>query len=113
MLGESSIKHIAIALGFTAKLAEKFPVLRVSLNNSRPNKKLWLLARILRGIVIFSDSSANNDVTVFDTTLRDGEQTPGIAFTFEQKLQIARQLSDIGVHAIQSRERDGVCYQKT
>ncbi|PKL58498.1 MAG: hypothetical protein CVV34_01995, partial [Methanomicrobiales archaeon HGW-Methanomicrobiales-5] len=41
-------------------------------------------------------------MTVFDTTLRDGEQTPGIAFTFEQKLQIARQLSDIGVHAIEA-----------
>jgi len=56
----------------------------------------------LRGIVIFSDSSAKKDVTIFDTTLRDGEQTPGIAFTFEQKLQIARQLSDIGVHAIEA-----------
>jgi len=57
---------------------------------------------MLRGIVFFTDSSANNNVTIFDTTLRDGEQTPGIAFTFEQKLQIARQLSDIGVHAIEA-----------
>jgi len=57
---------------------------------------------MLRGIVFFTDSSAHEDVTVFDTTLRDGEQTPGIAFTFEQKLEIARQLSDIGVHAIEA-----------
>jgi 2-isopropylmalate synthase len=57
---------------------------------------------MLRGIVIFTDSSAHDDVTVFDTTLRDGEQTPGIAFTFEQKLEIARQLSDIGVHVIEA-----------
>lgn len=41
-------------------------------------------------------------MTVFDTTLRDGEQTPGIAFTFEQKLEIARQLSEIGVHLIEA-----------
>jgi len=41
-------------------------------------------------------------VTVFDTTLRDGEQTPGIAFTFEQKIEIARQLSAIGVHTIEA-----------
>jgi 2-isopropylmalate synthase len=57
---------------------------------------------MLRGIVFFTDSAAREEVTVFDTTLRDGEQTPGIAFTFEQKLQIARQLSDIGVHAIEA-----------
>ena len=46
---------------------------------------------MLRGIAFFTDSHAHEEVTVFDTTLRDGEQTPGIAFTFEQKLQIARQ----------------------
>ncbi len=57
---------------------------------------------MLRGIVFFTASHAHEEVTVFDTTLRDGEQTPGIAFTFEQKLQIARQLSDIGVHVIEA-----------
>jgi len=56
----------------------------------------------LRGIAFFTDSYACGEVTVFDTTLRDGEQTPGIAFAFEQKLEIARQLSDIGVHAIEA-----------
>jgi len=56
----------------------------------------------LRGIVFFTDSAAREEVTVFDTTLRDGEQTPGIAFTFEQKLDIARQLSAIGIHAIEA-----------
>lgn len=56
----------------------------------------------MRGIVFFTDSHACEEVTVFDTTLRDGEQTPGIAFTFEQKIEIARQLSAIGVHAIEA-----------
>ena len=56
----------------------------------------------MRGIVFFTDSRAHEDVTVFDTTLRDGEQTPGIAFTFEQKIEIARQLSAIGVHTIEA-----------
>lgn len=54
------------------------------------------------GIVFFVASPAERKVTVFDTTLRDGEQTPGISFTFEQKLEIARQLSTIGVHAIEA-----------
>ena len=57
---------------------------------------------MLRGIVFFTDSHAHEEVTVFDTTLRDGEQTPGIAFTFEQKLEIASQLSAIGVHVIEA-----------
>jgi 2-isopropylmalate synthase len=56
----------------------------------------------LRGIVFFTDSQAKSRVTVFDTTLRDGEQTPGISFTFEQKLEIARQLSSLGVHVIEA-----------
>jgi 2-isopropylmalate synthase len=57
---------------------------------------------VLRAIVFFTDSPAQTRVTVFDTTLRDGEQTPGVSFTFEQKLEIARQLSSLGVHTIEA-----------
>src|SRR5512139_3662371 len=57
---------------------------------------------MLRGIVFFTDSHAHEEVTVFDTTLRDGEQTPGVSFTFEQKLEIARQLSSLGIHTIEA-----------
>ena len=60
------------------------------------------LAQQCREIVFFTDSHAREEVTVFDTTLRDGEQTPGIAFTFEQKIEIARQLSAIGVHTLEA-----------
>ncbi len=41
-------------------------------------------------------------VKVFDTTLRDGEQTPGVSFTPDQKIRIARQLDELGVDVIEA-----------
>ena len=37
-----------------------------------------------------------------DTTLRDGEQTPGVAFTPEQKIDLAKMLDAIGVDIIEA-----------
>ncbi len=31
-------------------------------------------------------------IQIFDTTLRDGEQTPGVNFSFDERLKIAKQL---------------------
>jgi isopropylmalate/homocitrate/citramalate synthase len=39
-------------------------------------------------------------IRVYDDTLRDGEQTPGVAFSPDTKYEIARRLSDIGVHCM-------------
>jgi len=41
-------------------------------------------------------------VFLFDTTLRDGEQTPGVALTPEDKIRIARQLDALGVPVIEA-----------
>ena len=43
-----------------------------------------------------------NYVRIFDTTLRDGEQSPGASMTSRQKLDIARQLSKLGVDIIEA-----------
>jgi 2-isopropylmalate synthase len=41
-------------------------------------------------------------ITIFDTTLRDGEQSPGIALRPDEKAEIARQLERLGVDVIEA-----------
>ncbi len=41
-------------------------------------------------------------VIIFDTTLRDGEQSPGIALDAAEKLEIAEQLARLGVDYIEA-----------
>ncbi|KAL8214274.1 hypothetical protein R6Q57_003723 [Mikania cordata] len=43
-----------------------------------------------------------NYVRIFDTTLRDGEQSPGATMTTKEKLDIARQLAKLGVDIIEA-----------
>ncbi len=43
-----------------------------------------------------------NRVKIFDTTLRDGEQSPGISLNKQEKLEIAHQLSRLGVDVIEA-----------
>lgn len=42
------------------------------------------------------------EITIADTTLRDGEQTPGVVFSPSDKVAIARRLDDIGVDRIEA-----------
>jgi len=41
-------------------------------------------------------------IFIFDTTLRDGEQTPGVTFTPDEKLKIAKALGKLGVDVIEA-----------
>lgn len=49
-----------------------------------------------------NQSVPTKSVRVFDTTLRDGEQTPGVHLSAEQKVVIAKQLERIGVCTIEA-----------
>ncbi|MCS7114682.1 MAG: 2-isopropylmalate synthase [Candidatus Bathyarchaeota archaeon] len=41
-------------------------------------------------------------IRIFDTTLRDGEQTPGVSLSIDEKVEIARQLDMLGVDVIEA-----------
>lgn len=49
-----------------------------------------------------SGISAKNTIMIFDTTLRDGEQSPGAALNVGEKLEIARALQEMGVDIIEA-----------
>jgi len=42
----------------------------------------------------------SKSIKIFDTTLRDGEQMPGVVFTPEQKIELAERFSDFGIDII-------------
>lgn len=45
---------------------------------------------------------SGNSITIFDTTLRDGEQSPGCSMTTDEKLEVARALVELGVDVIEA-----------
>ncbi|HGG64912.1 MAG TPA: 2-isopropylmalate synthase [Rhodobacteraceae bacterium] len=49
-----------------------------------------------------TDTSTQDRVIIFDTTLRDGEQSPGATMTHDEKLEIASLLDEMGVDVIEA-----------
>ena len=50
-----------------------------------------------------AEGRADKDrVVIFDTTLRDGEQCPGATMTFDEKLEVAELLDEMGVDIIEA-----------
>ena len=45
---------------------------------------------------------STNRLTIFDTTLRDGEQAPGFSLRIDEKLKMARQLATLGVDILEA-----------
>ncbi len=49
-----------------------------------------------------TNPATSDHVLIFDTTLRDGEQSPGATMTHDEKLEIAEMLDDMGVDIIEA-----------
>ncbi len=49
-----------------------------------------------------TDKTKQDRVVIFDTTLRDGEQSPGATMTHDEKLEIAEMLDEMGVDIIEA-----------
>ena len=49
-----------------------------------------------------SGQTSKNRITIFDTTMRDGEQSPGASMNLDEKLRVAEALEDLGVDVIEA-----------
>ena len=49
-----------------------------------------------------NQSAEPERIIIFDTTLRDGEQSPGASMNLEEKIRIAEMLAELGVDVIEA-----------
>src|SRR5229473_8683025 len=68
--------------------------------NASQRSKVWISELNARPEI--RSAFPPSTVRFYDTTLRDGEQTVGVVLSPQQKLEIARQLDDLGVSPIEA-----------
>jgi 2-isopropylmalate synthase len=49
-----------------------------------------------------TNQSDSRHITIFDTTLRDGEQSPGASMNLAEKMEVAQALVELGVDVIEA-----------
>jgi D-citramalate synthase len=63
---------------------------------------IGLASDVKWGIALSNPNCFPEKIRILDTTLRDGEQTPGVSLTPESKLRIAKRLDELGVDIIEA-----------
>ncbi|MFC2025095.1 hypothetical protein ACFLTG_01595 [Chloroflexota bacterium] len=64
--------------------------------------QLWSLSEFNQRPEVLGEGYFPKKIKIYDTTLRDGEQTIGVTFSKEEKLQIAKMLDELGVDRIEA-----------
>ena len=65
-------------------------------------KELWWVSDLNTDPEVLGEVDFPSTLKIYDTTLRDGEQTIGVVFDKEEKLQIAKMLDKVGVDRIEA-----------
>jgi homocitrate synthase NifV len=76
----------------------------MSMNIEKKDVKSSNACQAVAGVARHVDGHAAKlgEIMIVDTTCRDGEQMPGISFTVEEKLEIARRLEHLGVEQLET-----------
>ena len=67
-----------------------------------PASAISKVSKSIESMTASSHSTPNRSITIFDTTLRDGEQSPGASMNLAEKLEVAQALSDLGVDVMEA-----------
>ena len=65
-------------------------------------EELWWVSELNQKPEVLGENHFPQRLKIYDVTLRDGEQTIGVAFDKEEKLQIAKMLDELGVDRIEA-----------
>lgn len=92
----------------------------MSMNRSDVGKAVGCTVQGASSSVLATHLDVHNpklaDICICDTTCRDGEQMPGISFTMEEKLEIAKRLEEMGVEQLETfatyNESDKKCVEQ-